>query len=115
MDPLRKQLAALLTYSTQKGIKKLDPHSSCFRVLEGIDNIHTIIEEDICKICEVVTMDEVMRILSLSAKIKISPREKRRAIKEKLKLVAEGVVEKAEDNGGKLRIPAPCRYLLINL
>ncbi len=114
MNLLRQRLAALLTDSTRRGINALDPHSPCTQVLEKID-VDGILDQDIARICKTVSYAEIARILSLAARAKISPQEKKRTIKGKLKKIAGDIVARTEKGSGKLGIPDPCRHLLLNL
>lgn len=114
MNPLREKLSELLTDSTRRGIKTLDPNSSCAKLLENLD-IDDIVKEDIRTICETVSYTDIVKIIFLSSRLKMMPVEKRKPIKGKLKEIAVRAVEKTEKKHGKLRIPDPCRHLLLSL
>ena len=114
MNPLRRQMALLLTNAASKGIKALDPGSECAKALKKT-NIEDILREDIDRICGAVGFTEITKILSLATRLKASSVEKREATKRELKKIAEGVVARVEKESGKLKIPAPCRHLLLNL
>ena len=114
MNHIRQKLSQQLTDSTKKGKSKLKPNSSFTRILEKVDIDH-ILQKDINNICETVSFVEAAKLLSLSACIKVLPRDRRRSVKQEIKVIAEGVVQKTEKKHGKLNIPGPFRHLLLNI
>lgn len=114
MNPLRKKLAVVLTNAARRGITSLHPDSSCAKSLKGAD-IGNALNEDIKKICKVISFHDALKILSLASSLRVVPKKKRRILKAELKEIAKGVFEKTENKSGKLRIPDPCRYLMLDL
>ena len=114
MNPLRKKMASLLTDAASKGIKRLNPGSVCAKALKKI-NVKNTIKEDISRICEAISFTETTRILSLVTLLKMEDGEKKEEIKSEIKKIAEAVVARVERESGKLKIPEPCRHLLLNL
>ena len=110
----KKQLAFLLAKSAQRGIRALEPQSSCAKALKS-KNIELLVSKDIDKICDVASLSEISKILSLYAWFRIASQGKRDELKDEFKTIADGIIERVEERHGKLNIPDPCRDLLINL
>jgi hypothetical protein len=115
MDPVRRKLSSFLTEAARKGIKTLEPQSPCAKELNGIEDVDTIIAEEIEKICNAATLAEITKILFLSRWMKKTSGQKRETIKSQLKKIAEEVVTRAESQVGHLTLPQTCRHLLLEL
>jgi len=115
MEPIRKKLSSLLIEAAHKDIKALDPQSPCAKQLSQIENVDTIIAEEIERICNAATLTEITKILFLTRRTKKTSGQKREAIKSQLKKIAEQVVTRVESESGPLRLPETCRHLLLSL
>lgn len=113
MNPLRQQMASLLTEAARDGIKKLDKKSPAARELKAVD-IDAVLRQDIDKICAAITFFEISAIMSLTMKLKSGRADNSRA-KEDLREIALRLAERVEKKSGRLNIPSACRDLLINL
>ena len=111
---LRKKMASFLTDAALRGVKALEPGSPCAAALKRLD-VENILREDIDRICEAISLAEITKVLSLAVKLKASSQEGSRAIKSDIKKIAEEVVARLESKSGKLKIPEPCRHLLLDL
>ena len=114
MNPLRQKMALFLTDAARKGLKSLDPKSQCAKILRKSD-FENILREDVNRICEATSFIEITKTISLTAQLQRASEEKRKAIKDELKKIAEDVVKRIEKKSGKLKMPKPCRHLLLNL
>jgi len=115
MDPIRRKLSSLLTEAARKGIKALEPQLPCTKELNGIEDVDAIIAEEIENICNAATLTEITKILFLTRRMKKTSGQKREAIKNHLKKIAEQIVTRAESESGPLRLPETCRHLLLEL
>ena len=111
---LRQKMASFLTDAALRGMKALDANSSCAKALKKID-VENVLNEDINRICEAMSLAEIAKILSLAVKLKTSSQETSGAIKSDIKKIAEEVVTRLERKSGRLKIPEPCRHILLNL
>lgn len=115
MNPVKSKLASLMIDAARKGICSLDKTSPHFKDLKTID-IDKVITEDVNRICEGISMAEIMQVMPLVAKLKIVCKaDEQDAVKCRIKEIALRVVERVECAGGKLKIPASCRDLLLEL
>ena len=115
MNPLQKKLASIMVDTAYEEIGKLGKNSPYLKALEGVD-IDKVLAEDVNRICESISLGEIMKILPMIAKMKIACREdEHRALKCDIREIALRVVERVESSGGKLKLPASCRDLLLEL
>jgi hypothetical protein len=115
MNPLRKKLASVMIGTAYEEIGKLGKNSPYLKALKGVD-VDKILAEDVSRICEDISMGEIMKILPLVAKLKIACQEdEHKALKCEIKEIALRVVERVEFKGGSLKLPASCRDLLLEL
>ncbi|MBF0594494.1 MAG: hypothetical protein HQL22_05965 [Candidatus Omnitrophica bacterium] len=112
MTGLKHQLASFLTDAARSGFQKLDKKSPLARELKGLD-VETLLREDIRLICDALTFPEMMRAMSLVAKIKLDPKDAE-VFKEEIKTMARAIVERVEKKA-KINTPVSCRELLFNL
>ncbi len=115
MDPIRRKLSSVLTEAARKGIKALEPQSPCAKELSEIEDVDTIIAEEIEKICNADTLVEITKILFLTRRMKKTSGQQIEAIKSQLKKIAEEIVTRAESQAGPLILPQTCRHLLLGL
>ena len=115
MDPVRRKLSSFLTEAARKGIKTLEPQSPCAKELNGIEDVDTIIAEEIEKICNAATLAEITKILFLTRRMKKASGQKREIIKNDLRKIAEALVVRVEKESGQLKLPETCRHLILNL
>jgi len=115
MNPLRKKLASVMIDTAYEEICKLGKNSPYLKALEDVD-IDEVLNEDVNRICEGISLGEIMKILPLIAKMKIACQEdEHNALKCEIREIALRVVERVESNGGRLKLPASCRDLLLEL
>ena len=112
MEPIRKKLNSLLINVADREIKDLDPRSQCARELAEIENVGTIVVEEIEKICNAVTLGEITRFFLLAARLKTTSGQKREAIKGDIKKIAKKLVSRVEAESGPLKLPQSCRHIL---
>ena len=115
MEPIRKKLSSLLIKAANKEVEDLDPQSQCAKELAEIENVDTIVVEEIEKICKVATMGEITRIFLLAARLKTTSGQKREAIKNDIKKIAEVLVARVESESGPLKLPQSCRLVLLGV
>ncbi|MEE8359459.1 MAG: hypothetical protein V3S04_00870 [Candidatus Omnitrophota bacterium] len=104
-------MASFLIDAAKRGIDSLDPGSPHIEELKKID-ADNIIREDINKICETVSIAEIAKIFSLSARLQTVSKEKRGVIKDELKRIAQDAAVRAESKFGRLKTPERYRRLL---
>jgi len=112
MEPIRKKLSSLLIKAANKEVEDLDPQSQCAKELAEIENVDTIVVEEIEKICKVATIGEITRFFLLAARLKTTSRQKREAIKNDIKKIAKKLVSRVEAESGNLRLPQSCFHIL---
>ena len=112
MEPIRKKLNSLLINVANREIKDLGPQSQCAKELAEIENVETIVAEEIEKICNAATLGEITRIFLLAARLKTTPGQKREAIKNDIKKIAKKLVSRVEAKSGPLTLPQSCRHIL---
>ncbi|HIJ52801.1 MAG TPA: hypothetical protein HPP66_06560 [Planctomycetes bacterium] len=115
MEPIRKKLSSLLIKAANKEVEDLDPQSQCAKELAEIENVDTIVVEEIEKICKVATLVEISKILSLAARLKGTAGQKRESVKNGIKNIAEGLVTRLEAESGPLKLPQSCRLILLGI
>lgn len=115
MNFLQKQFSDKMIEEVRKEINKLDKDSPYLKDLNGID-IDKVLSADISRICEEISMSEIMTIMPLVVKLKVAAEKKELAdIHNQIKEIALKVVGRVELKGGKLNIPDSCRNLLLEL
>lgn len=114
MNIMRKKLADLLRNAAYTGIKKINPECECAKALNAV-NVEAVLKEDIDRICNEISIAEIMRFLGLAARLKNAPAEEKAQIKNEIKKVSEDAVARIEKKSGRLKIPDECRFLLLNL
>ena len=115
MNPLRKKLASIMIDTAYEEICKLGKNSPYLKALEEVD-IDKVLAEDVNRICEDISMGEMMKIMPLIAKMKIArAQDEQDAVKCEIMETALRVVERVECKGGRLKLPASCRDLLLKL
>ena len=96
-------------------MKVLEPQSQCAKELAEIENVDTIIVEEIEKICNTATLAEITKVLYLMTRTKRTSGPKKETIKSNLKKIAKELVGRVEAESGRLRLPELCRHLLWEL
>ena len=115
MNFMQKQLSAKMIDAVRGEIRKLDKDSPFLKALKTID-IDKVLTEDIDRLCEDISMGEMMKILPLIVKVKAASAEGERALVHgQIREIALKIVERVECKGGRLSIPASCRDLLLEL
>ena len=112
MEPIRKKLSSLLIKAANKEVEDLAPQSQCAKELAEVENIDTIIVEEIEKICKAASLGEITRIFLLVARLKTTSGQKREAIKNNIKKIAKKLISRVEAESGPLGLPQSCRYIL---
>ena len=115
MNPLRKKFASMMVTTAHEEIGKLDKDSPHLKALQGVD-VDKVLSEDLSRICEDISMGEMMKIMPLIARLRIAgAAREHEALKGEIREIALKVVERVERKGGKLQVPASCRDLLMIL
>jgi len=112
MDPIRQKLSSLMTEAAYNQIEALSPQSPCAKQLSEINNLDTVIAEEIKKICEAATLGEITKILFLTARLNKTSGQKREVIKNNLKKIAGKVITRLEAESGPLKLPQSCLHTL---
>ena len=115
MDPIRRKLSSFLNEAAHKGIKAFEPHSPCAEELNAIEDVDAVIAKEIEKICAVAALAEITKVLFLTRQIKKTSGQKKEAIKNELKKIAEQMVARVESQSGPLSLPETCRHLILQL
>ena len=115
MDPIRRKLCSLLTETANEEIKALDPQSQCAKELAEIEDVDTIIDEEIGKMCKVLTLGEITRILLLVTRLKTTSGQKNEVIKNDIKKVAKKVTARTEAKSGPSKLPQSCRHIFLGI
>jgi hypothetical protein len=114
MNPLRRRMSAFLVRVVRDGIKKMDPESPCAKELRKIDG-EDIVRTEIDRICRAASVTEMTKVIALAEWLKGTSGQEREDIRNDIKEIAEELVARIERESGELRIPRPCRRLLLNL
>ena len=115
MDPIRRKLSSFLTEAAHKGIKALEPESACAEQLSEIEDIDSVINEEVERICQTATLAEITKILFLTARLKKTSGQKRESIKSDIKKIAEVIVARVEAKSGPLKLPQSCHLILLGI
>ena len=115
MDTIRRKLSSLLTEAANEEIKALDPQSQCAKELAEIEDVDTIIDEEIGKMCKVLTLGEITRILLLVTRLKTTSGQKNEVIKNDIKKVAKKVTARTEAKSGPSKLPQSCRHIFLGI
>jgi len=114
-DPIRQKLSLFLIETAHKDINALEPQSLCAKQLSEIENVDSIIAEEIKRICEAATLAEITRILFLTARLKKTSGRKKEAIEKNLKKIAEILVTRVETESGPMKLPQSCRRIFLGI
>ena len=115
MNPIRRKLSSFLIETAHKGVNALEPQSPCAKQLSKIEDVDSVINEEIEKICQVATLVEISKILSLTARLRGASGQKRESVKSGIKNIAEGLVTRIEAESGPLKLPQSCRLILLGI
>jgi hypothetical protein len=115
MNPIRQKMASFLTEAARKEIEALGPDSPCAKELHEIEDVDTVIAEEIQKICNIATLGEITKAFFLVRRLKKASLQEKEAIESELGKIAEELVRRVEIESGRLRIPNACRHLLLSL
>lgn len=115
MNPIRRKMASFLTEAVHKEIEALSPESPHAKELNEIENVDTVIAEDVGKICDVATLGEITKAFLLARRLKIVPLQEKDSVKTDLHNMAEKLVKRAEDKSGPLKLSKTCRHLFSEL
>lgn len=115
MNPMQRQMAQMMKESARKFMAGLDPASSFAKAIESFKPVEALMEQDIDRICEAVSLGEITQVFTLAARLKMAAPEKIEPLKDELKQMAQGLVTRVEKNSGKLHIPDSCRDFLLCL
>jgi hypothetical protein len=115
MNPLKTKLASIIIDLAHEEIRKLDRGSPYLKALKGI-NIDEVLTEDVSRLCEDISTVEIMRLMPLIARMKIArPGTELKVLKGEIREITLKVVKRVEHKGGRLKLPASCRDLLLEL
>ena len=115
MDTIRQKLSSFLIETAHKSINALEPQSPCAKQLSQIENVDSVIAEEIKRICEAATLAEITRILFLTARLKKTSGRKKEVIEKNLKKIAEVLVTRVETESGPLKLPQACRRIFLDI
>lgn len=115
MNLIRRKVFSLLTEAAYKEIEALGPQSPYAKELNEIEDINTIIAEEIEKICNTATLAEITKVFSLVRRLKKAPVHKREIIKSELNSIAENLMKKVETKSDLLKLPQCCRHILLGI
>jgi len=115
MNPARHRLSAFLIKTAHKGMNSLEPQSECAKALSKIKDVDAVITETVEKICQAATLAEITKFLFLVARLKTTSGQKREAIKNDIKKIAEALVARVEAKSGPLNLPQACRLILLGV
>ena len=115
MNPVRRKLSSFLIETAHNGINSLDPQSDCARELSKIKDVDAVIAETVEKICQAATLAEISKFLFLTARLKTTSGQKREAIKNDIKKIAEALIARIEAESGPLKLPQSCRLILLGV
>ena len=115
MDTIRQKLSFFLIETAHKSINALEPQSPCAKQLSQIENVDSVIAEEIKRICEAATLSEITRILFLTARLKKTSGRKKEVIEKNLKKIAEVLVTRVETESGPLKLPQACRRIFLDI
>jgi hypothetical protein len=115
MNPIRRKMASFLTEAARKEIEALSPDSPHAKELNEIEDVDTVIAEEIQKICNIATLGEITKAFFLVRRLKIASPKGKEAIESELGKITEELVKRVETESGRLRIPNACRHLLLYL
>ncbi|MHC4070194.1 MAG: hypothetical protein ACYSR8_11600 [Planctomycetota bacterium] len=115
MNPIRRKMASFLTEAARKELEALSPDSPHAKELREIEDVDTVIAEEIQKICNIATLGEITKAFLLVRRLKTASLQEKEAIESELGKIAEELVRRVETESGRLRIPNACRHLLLYL
>ena len=115
MNPIRRKMASFLTEAAHKEIEALSPDAPYAKELHEIEDVDTVIAEEIEKICNIATLGEITKAFLLVRRLKIASLQEKEAIESELRKIAEELVRRVETESGRLRVPNACRHLLLYL
>jgi len=104
----------LLTGEVKKGLDTMEAESPCARSLKGLDR-DALLNKDIQRICDELSILEAGRILSLSATFIVSDAGDVEKYRKQMKSLVFEVVKRMEKKDGGLNLPQECQDVLINL
>lgn len=113
INNLRRKLAEVLNDAAHKGLSQMDVNSPLAEEIKKFD-IEEVLKSDIEKICCHVSFLEMIRIMGLMSQLK-SSNIKQGAQKAELREIAQQIIDRTQQNEGKLKIPMSCREILFNL
>ncbi len=108
-------MVSFLTEAAHKEIEALSPESPYAKELHEIENVDTVIAEEIEKVCNVATLGEMTKAFLQARRLKIVSVQEKESIKNELGCIAEKLVERAEAKSGPLRLAKICRHLFSEL
>ena len=104
----------MLTGEVKKGLDTMEAESPCARSLKGLDR-DALLNKDIQRICDELSILEAGRILSLSATFIVSDAGDVEKYRKQMKSLVFEVVKRMEKKDGGLNLPQECQDVLINL
>ena len=104
MNPIKRKMASFLTEAVHKEIDALSPDSPCTKELNEIEDVDTIIADEITKICNEATLGEITKASLLARRLRIVSVQEKDSIKNDLNRMAEKLIKRAESKSGSLRL-----------
>ncbi len=111
MNLIKRKAFSLLTEAAYNQIEALDSQSPLAKELSKIEDVNTIIAEDIAKICNAATLAELTRSLLLVRRLKKAPVNEKEIIKNELNGIAEKLITRLEIKAEPLKLPKAYMHL----
>ena len=107
-------MSAFLLQVVRDEIENMDLESPCAKELRKAGG-EDIVRTEIDRICGTASGTEMTKLLILVMRLKETSEQEREDIRNDIREIAEALVARVEEESGELRIPRPCRRLLLNL
>ena len=103
-----------MTETLGQKIAALEPSSELAQELSTID-LDKYMKQDIEKVCEAASMEEIMKIAFLGTKLRIATGQEEEIIKGNLKTIADELLARLESNSITLDLPKCCLDMLFDV
>ena len=115
MNLIRQKAFSFLTEATHKEIGALSPESPLAKELNEIEDVNTIIAEEIEKICNTATLAEITKALLLVRRLNKALVHEKEIIKSELNSIVEKLITRVETKSGPLKLSEACLHLFSEL
>ena len=83
--------------------------------LNKIEDVNTIIAEEIEKICNTASLSEITKTFLLLRRLENAPVDEKEIVKNKLNGIAEKLITRVETKSGPLKLSETCLHLFSEL